>query len=453
MMNKKKYDVIVAGAGPAGFCSALAAARAGASVLLIESSDSILGNITAGPLEAIMTFHDEKRQIIKGIPQEFIERCAEENGSPGHVPDTTGYAKTITPFSPETAKYVGMKMLKEAGITLLLQTIIRNCTIEDSKIKNIGVISKTESMYFEAGTVVDCTGDGDLAVLGGCDFELGTAEGRVQPMTSLVQIGGVNDKEFVQWVLEHQEEFHFFSLDRISEFREAVKEDRHQTLHLWGFYSLLKSGFETGALSLERKEMHAITGYHPGEVILNYTRVQGDPLSMLDRSYAQMETVIQGFELWKWMKKEIPAFKDSWIVKTGRIGIREGRRIIGDSYITKEDLEQGKLVIHPVAMGAFPMDIHSPEGSSMEYYSVNQCYQIPMGSLIAKDLDNLLMGGRCISCSHEAQASLRITATAMATGQAAGVWAAFAEREKRSCRSVTYEELRQELLNQDMILE
>ena len=85
MMENRKFDVIVAGAGPAGFCAAIAAARMKSRVLLAENSDSILGNLTSGPLEAIMTFHDEKRQVVKGIAEEFVSRCRREQGSLGHI--------------------------------------------------------------------------------------------------------------------------------------------------------------------------------------------------------------------------------------------------------------------------------------------------------------------------------------------------------------------------------
>lgn len=453
MMENRKFDVIVAGAGPAGFCAAIAAARMKSRVLLAENSDSILGNLTSGPLEAIMTFHDEKRQVVKGIAEEFVSRCRREQGSLGHIEDTTGYAKTITPFSPEICKCVGFEMLSEAGVEILLQVYLKNCTVEEGHIKNLEIGDRNESRIYEAAVFIDCTGDGDLAAMAGAGFHMGDAKGAVQPMTSLVQLGGVDTALLAEEAVGHPEEFSFFSETAYENMKKRTAENESQTLHLWGFGSLLEEGYKTGALSLKRQEMHVITGYQPGEVILNFTRADGNPLHMADRSRAQLKTVIQGFELWKWLKKRHPAFKESYLVKTGRIGIREGRRVDGHHCITRAELEEGGVKEHSVAMGAFPMDIHSPGGESMEYYTVNRGYQIPLESLAARDLDNLLAAGRCICCTHEAQGSLRITATAMATGHGAGVCAALASRDKRACISVNYEELKKNLLAQDAVVE
>lgn len=449
---KKIYDVIVAGAGPAGFVAAIAAARVGAETLLIERSDSILGNMTAGPLEAVMTFHDEKRQVVKGIPQEFIENCVQARGSCGHVPDTTGYASSITPFQTEICKYVGFEMLKQAGVNLLLQAEISQVEMCGSTLKAVHVLGKGEELILEAAQFVDCTGDGDLAAMAGCSFEKGNKKGKLQPMTSLLQLGGVDEMLLAKWVLDHPEEFRFFDGQMLDYIRERVDNKQNLVLHLWGFYSLLRDGFEQGRLSLRREEMHAITGYDPGEAILNFTRVQRDSLSMVERTKAQAETTKQAYELWLWMRENLEAFRDSWIIKIGRIGIREGRRISGHHCIRKEELEQGIGVEHSVGMGAFPMDIHSPDGGKMEFYRVSRGYQIPMESLISRDVGNLLMGGRCICCTHEAQASLRITTTAMVTGQAAGICAAIRASQKTLSHSLDYELIKRELEKQDVVL-
>ncbi len=450
-MMKQYYDIIIAGAGPAGFSAAIAAARMGRDVLLIEQSDSILGNLTAGPLEAIMTFHDEERQVIKGLAQEFVDRCAVAGGSPGHIEDTTGYAVSITPFAPEISRITGFMMLEEAGVDLILQTCAVRCEKQGRRIRRVEIQSKNEAILFEAEQFVDCTGDGDLAVLAGCSCELGGPDGRAQPMTSLIEFGGVDQIALAKWASDHPEEFCFFSEEALEHMKQHAEKGEEQTLHLWGFYSLLKEGYEAGALSLERKEMHLITGYYPGEVILNYTRVNGDPTSAADRSTAQITAARQGYELWKWLSEKSEPFRDSYIKKIGRIGIRESRRIKGWHCITKEELEKGQGAEHPVAMGAFPMDIHCSDGSTMEFYRVNRGYQIPLESLVAKDVDNLYLAGRCVSCTHEAQASLRITATAMATGQAAGICAAISAEKNMTCLNVDYREIEDELERQKVI--
>lgn len=449
MKMEKKYDIIISGAGPAGFCASISAARMGMKVMLIEASDSILGNITAGPLEAIMTFHDENRQVVQGIAEEFVQNCVAEEGCAGHVKDTTGYAETITPFAPEISRYVGFKMLREAGVKLLLQTQIVESHVVNRKIVSVKVFSKAEYCRYDAECFVDCTGDGDLAVMSGCTYELGDKAGKVQPLTSMLQIGGVDTDKLEQMVRMHPEEFCFFSETPVGDILNSAKG---QNLHLWGFRTLLKEGYESGNLTLQRGEMHAVTGFYPGEMILNFTRVDADPTDMEERSAGQTEAIMQAYELWKWLRN-YDAFRESRIIKIGRIGIREGRRINGYHCISKEELENGGDVRHPAAMGAFPMDIHSPGGTSMEFYPVTKGYQIPMESLISIDIDNLMMAGRCICCTHEAQGSVRITATAMATGQAAGICAALSVKNGKKCIETAYDEVRAELLKQKMVIQ
>lgn len=452
-MMREYYDIIVAGAGPAGFAAAVAAAKMGKKVLLIEQSDSILGNLTSGPLEAIMTFHDEERQVIKGVAEEFVQRLTALGVSPGHVQDTTGYAVSITPFAPELSGIAGFMMLEEAGVDLLLQASLTGCRTEGARLKRIEVMSKNEKKSFEADQFVDCTGDGDLAAMAGCGYETGNKDKKTQPMTCLMQLGGVDHDRLARWAVSHEEEFHFFSEEALSALKRRAGGDGRQAVHLWGFGSLLETGYASGALSLERKEMHLITGYYPGEAIVNYSRVNGDPTSMEERTKAQMTASIQCFELWKWLSENAEPFRDSYIMKIGRIGIREARRINGRHCITKEELEKGERAEHPAGMGAFPMDIHSPAGGTMEYYRVNRAYQIPVESLIAKDIENLYLGGRCICCTHEAQGSLRITATAMATGQAAGICAGWAAGKKNAHPEERYSEIRAELERQNVICE
>jgi len=324
--------------------------------------------------------------------------------------------------------------------------------VDKRKIVSVRISSKNETRVYKAKVFVDCTGDGDLAVLAGCGYEMGDVDGNIQPMTSLMQLGGVDNICLANWVLKHPEEFKFFSQDALLEIAEGIRSFANQAMHLWGFYSLLKDGFEKGALSLNRREMHLITGPHPNQVIINYSRYSGNPLNMDDRSDAQAETVIQGYRLWKWLKENNGAFKDSWIEKIGKIGIREGRRINGYYQMTKEDLETGRVMEHPIAIGSFPIDIHSPRGNSMEYQRLNKGCQIPWESLVTKDIDNLLCAGRCICCTHEAQGSIRITATAMATGAGAGIGAALVCNENVACIGLDYELLRQALELNNMII-
>lgn len=445
------FDVLIAGGGPAGFASAVGAARTGAKTVLVEAGPAILANITQGPLEAIMTFHDSKSQVVKGAAQEFIDHCSLLGGSKGHITDTTGYSSTITPFSPEIAKLVALKMLEEAGVTLYLQTAVEDCILEDNKISHVIARSRTERFALIAKTCVDCTGDGDLAYLAGCSFEKGDENGNLQPMTSLFRLGGVDYKGLIDYIRENKKDFKFFEEGIFEKWLSKGVTNEQRPLHLWGFGSVLKKGYNEGQLSLKRNEMHIITGFNDDEVIINFTRYNGDGTSVTERTRAQAETVKQAYELYTLLRKAVAPFKNSWLLSIGTIGIREGRRIKGRNYLTEEAVLEGRVFADSVAKGAFPIDIHKPGGDSMESIILKQSYTIPMGCLMAYDISNLFVGGRCISCSHKAQGSVRITATAMATGQASGIMAAWAAKEDKLNCELEYESIKEELGRQGII--
>ena len=445
-------DVAVAGGGPAGFTAALAAARTGADTVLVEAMPAILGNITGGPLEAIMTFHDGSSQVIGGIAEEFIEQCAKMGGSPGHVPDTVGYCKTITPFSPTIAKIAAFEMLQEAGVTILLQTCVGDCILENRKIRCIIAQSRNSRFAIEAKTFVDCTGDGDLSFTAGCNFEKGDENKCLQPMTSLMHLGEVDYGKLISYVIENKNDFKFYGDEAFDECISSYRAGKRKPLHLWGFGPILDRGFREGRLSLKRDEMHMMTGFYNSEVIVNFTRFDGDGTDPFDRTKAQIATILQANELYLWLREVIPAFERSHILSVGTVGIREGRRIKGRYCLTQEDLVNGRQFDTAVAKGAFPIDLHKPGGASMEYIRLNRSYSIPMESLMSADVGNLFMGGRCISCTHKAQASVRITATSMATGQSAGVMAAVSALNGSVMNDLNYREIRKILLNQNMIL-
>jgi hypothetical protein len=149
-----------------------------------------------------------------------------------------------------------------------------------------------------------------------------------------------------------------------------------------------------------------------------------------------------------YLRITLPAFKNAYIVHTGKIGVRESRRICGEYVLELNDIINSVRFDDAVAQGAFPVDIHQPDGDSMVYKKVAQAYQIPARCLTSKNFFNLFMCGRCISAGHEVIASARITATSMATGQAAGVMAAMQAENGR----IDIKSLRNELIKQNCLI-
>lgn len=408
-------DVLVAGGGIAGIMAALAAARHGRSVTLLEAGYSVGGIAANGPLEALMTFHDESGQTVHGIPAEFVDRMIAANASPGHQNDTVGYCRTVTPYDAEGLKYVAAAMLQEAGIQTFLNTLVVGANVSNGILTEVATESVSGRKAVAAKAFVDCTGDGALALAAGAEVWRGREQdGKTQPVTLLVRVGGVNIPALRQYVKDNAGDFMFAP--------GADLDARY--LHLWGFGRALEEGYAKNALSLRRKEIHAMLTPAEGEIILNYSRVPANPYDVGEMSRAQFTALRQVHELVDWFRQSIPAFAECRIVQTGRVGIRESGRIKGCYVLTEDDIVNSREFTDTVAHGSFPVDIHQPDGDSMVYRRITKAYSIPAGALHSADVSNLFMAGRCISATHEAIASARIAVTCMATGEAAGRLAA-----------------------------
>ena len=161
-----KYDVIVAGAGPSGCMAALAAARMGAKVLLIEKGAYPGGMNTSAMVCPLMTFHSGSKQIVKGIAQEVIDRLAEKGATLGHIPDPLGVTSTITPIEPSILRLVYLEMLaQQPNITLLLHSFLCGADVENGEVTRVTVVGKSGSASYQAKRFIDATGDGDLAAM------------------------------------------------------------------------------------------------------------------------------------------------------------------------------------------------------------------------------------------------------------------------------------------------
>ena len=438
-MNSQKADVLVVGGGISGVCAAIAAARCQASVILIESTSSLGGITTEGPLEALMTFHDEHGQIIAGIAQDIVDTLVQYGGSPGFVSDTVGYCKSLVPYDSEILKKVLFDLLEIEGVTILLNTLLTSIRSIDNRIWKAVAngTSSEESIICKA--VVDASGGAEVARLAEAEVLFGRApDERVQPMSTLCKVAGVDIEKLRIYVKNNKEAF-----------KLAVNADLDaQFLHVWGFGDVLAKGYDVGALSVKRSELQLMITPREGVVVINFSRFNGDPRLIRDVSKAQMVTITQCHQMLEWLSRTIEAFENAHIIHTGRIGIRESRRVKGLYELQPEDIIEQKYFNHVVARGVFPIDIHDPLGDSLISRKVARAYGIPMESLISFDFPNLFMAGRCISASHEALASARITATAMATGQAAGVLAA----QRAQINQNDYEEVRQLLENQKVLL-
>lgn len=416
---EKVYDVLVAGAGPSGIAAALAAAREGASVLLIEKSGCPGGMNTQAMVTPLMAFHAGKRQVVKGIPQEVIDRLADRGATLGHIPDPIGMVSTITPIDTAALKLLYFDMLsQEKNLTVLLYTLLESAECEKGRIKKITTVSKSGKSVFSAKTYIDATGDGDLAAMCRADFILGRSrDGMAQPMTLMFSVGGVNLAETVSYVRKNPEQFICDQSCKLEEY-----------LAVSGFFSLVKQAREKGDLDIPRDRVLFFQGMRPDEVTVNMTRVAGlSGVNAKDLTAAEFEAHRQVRQLLAFFKNYVPGFARCHLLSVAaQTGVRESRRIEGRETLTAEQVLNNAPHPESVAMCAFPIDIHDPVGSELNWVRKEKvcCYDIPYGVMVPVKFHNLLVTGRCISATHEALASARITVTAMALGEAAGTAAA-----------------------------
>lgn len=424
-MNNK-FDCIVAGGGPAGTAAAVACAKSGAKTLIIERQGCLGGAWTNMGVAPMMTFHAGKRQAIRGLAQDLIDRLVRENGSPGHVADGTGYVETVTPFDPEILKMELDRMAAEAGVTPLFHATLSDVDAAGGLIRSVRCVHKGGFTDFQAKVYVDATGDGDLGVMAGVPFEKGRlSDGLCQPMTHNVLLTHVDRDKIIAYMREHPEDFRHP--------KEGIEASiSSQRLSICGFYSLLNAAKAAGDFTVPRETVLFFEMHEKGSVNVNVSRISGvdlfDPFAV---SRAEIEGRAQAREIVRFLKKYVPGFENARMQpSTDWIGVRESRRLLGRYVVTADDLMRETVFPDAVAAAGYPIDIHNPgnAGNTDIHIRRGAFYTVPYRALVPQGIDNLLVCGRCLSATHEAAGALRTTPTCMATGEAAGSAAALSVR-------------------------
>lgn len=447
--QKNEFDLIVAGGGIAGAMAAIAAGREGLSVLLIEEQGFLGGSLTSCGTGPMMTFHAGNRQVIRGLPDELIQRLKKKELSVGHIPDSTGYTYTVTPFDSEGMKRELELMAAEAKVTILYHAVIIDATVSqaESKIKSVKIFSCGNIYEFFSDYFIDATGDADLAYVSGAEYIQGrTNDNKDQPMTLNFKLYNVDINKIRKLMENNVNLFPFLAQ------REKGLEKTAVRLSCSGFVDLMKQGRKNGEFNFDRDIVLFFETNTEAEVIVNMTRVLGEnPVDVFSLSRAEIEGRRQMWELFYFLKKYIPGFENSQLVQSGpNIGIRSSRRIIGEYTLTADDIISARKFPDMISLCGYPIDIHSPDGTDTDhrFLAEGAYYGIPYRCLQSSSIKNLLAAGRNISCEFEAHASLRVSPSAGAIGQAAGTAAALAFFNKIDYSQVDIIELRR-LLTQN----
>lgn len=442
MALSSTYDVLILGGGNAGCAAAIAAARHGAKTLLIERYGFLGGTATAAMVGPWMTFHSGSERIVGGIAQEIVERLVRRGGSPGHIHDSSDYVPTITPFDPEIHKALLFEMMREAKVDLLLHAWFLDAHVADDRVVGADVATVGGVRRYRGKTVIDATADASVAAAAGVPTQQGDERGRVQPATLMFRVSHVDLSKTATYVRMHA--------DQMRTSLKAHERTAPALTAVAGLYDLWEQARNDKLVDVPRELVSFFISPHPDEVTVNMTRVTNiDPLDPEDLTRAEIEARLQVMQLLKFFRERVPGFENARVAATGtQIGIRESRRIVGRYTLTADDVLNAREFDDAVARSAYPIDIHNPSGSGTITHRLaeGKAYEIPFRCMLPVEKEALIVAGRCISTTHEALASTRLTPTVMTLGQAAGTAAALANKRGVCVGAVEANELRAALI-------
>lgn len=420
-------DVVVAGGGPAGLGAALAAARAGARVVLCERYGFLGGNLTVAKVGTICGLYvsDAERAefdfVVGGIAREFADALARSGNGVGPVP----FKETaVFLYVPWAAKRLADHLVtQEENLDVFLHALVADVIVDDGTLRALILATKRGPRAVTGKVFVDCTGDADVAAFAGVPTELGPPGNR--------QYGSM------QFVMQHVD----------------------ATAAMAALPMLGELIAEHGA-HLSRDGGAIIPTFRPGEFVGAMTRVRnpdGSPIDVTDvrqATWGELEGRRLAEQAGEFLRAHVPGFSEAFLDDTATaLGVRETRRVIGDYVLTGDDVTRGAAFDDAVARGAWPREYHV-QGRSTEYCFLPSgvSYQVPYRSLRPGRVGNLLVAGRCLSADHDALASIRVMGPSLALGQAAGTAAALAARDGVRVDDVAVDELQASLSKQGALL-
>lgn len=452
-LERMEYDVVVVGGGPGGLPAAIAAARQGAKVLLVERNGYLGGNLTIG-LPLLGYLDQFGNQVIRGIAQEFVDALTEKGEcSPHHW---CPMHDSVTIYNDEVFKVIAFEKCMEAGVEILLYTQVIDTNVENGALSSVTLFGKGRKIEVSAKVFIDATGDGDVGYLAGATFELGQpGTGKLQPPTLMCTVDGVNEKELVDYLAEHPEETVLASTIETAPGYNAEyyrsNPDHHVVVAFRKMFTELK---EKGILPVDRDTLISIQTLTPGRVNLNCTRHMGiDGSDVRDLTRATIDGHLQNLKLIEVLRQYMPGFENARLVRFYPfLGVRESRRFKGIETLTEDALLGGVVGETSIGIGSYIIDIHDGGGASTIVKKVMP-YGIPYGCTVSKDISNLMFAGRCASMDCVALSSLRVMPPLMAMGQGAGVGAALAVKQGIAPGQVDVQEVRSILLKDGAMLE
>jgi hypothetical protein len=426
MQQSKKTlrtDVVVVGAGPAGIGAAIAAARQGLDVYLLESGDLVGGVMATCPGMPIGAAYPNGFSI-GGILDEFLNHLYNMRPPAAEKRDCR-----LVEFGPEVfydheiAIYTLYQMLEEAGVNLRTNTSAIDPLINGNRISGITYFDNSGPHTIAAQAVIDCSGDGHLAAKAGVPFEKGDeVKGRMMAVSLTFFMANAET-------------------DKIEEYDDPY------------FTRYAAMGIKSGRLHEDLHQIYWFPGFHDNMIFFNAVHIKDiDGTNPAEIQKAAHEARKRVRQLAQFFKEEIRGFEKAHVETMGpTVGVRETRRFEGIYKLTGDDIFAGKKFLDGVVCCDNAVD-DVWRGSNISTYESlidkGLYYQVPFRCMLPEQIENLLFSGRCICADTVALASMRGMATCMGLGQAAGTAAAMAVTERKPIQSTDHEVLIQQLKDQ-----
>ena len=418
-------DVLVAGGGPAGIAAALAAGSQGLSVRLIEAHSCLGGMGTAGMVPAFSLFTDDVNFLSDGIGRKIYNALKAAGGA---------YDERIMSIRAEVLKRVYDALLSEAGVEYTFHTSLVDVTVDGGTVSEAICADKSGLFAIRAKVFIDGTGDGDLAVFAGADYEKGGIDGRMMPGTLCSLWAGID------W-------------NKVN--NSGLKPDNCK----------IEQAFNAGIFILEDRHLPGMwrVGDKIGGGNIGHTfDLDGTDSESLTRALVWGRKSVLEYE--RYYKEYLQGYEDMELVATGSLlGVRETRRIKGCYTLNVKDFRADSVFEDEIGRYSYPVDIHiaKPDKASFdafmkEYTAMRmgpgESYGIPYRILTPEKLNNVLVAGRCVSTDRSMQASIRVMPGCFITGQAAGIAAALAVENTASIHNINIHELQKRLKEQGAFL-
>jgi len=426
------WDVVVCGGGTAGAVAGLAAAREGAKTLIIEQFGALGGTQTQGWVTPMMPNRIENRQLCAGLDAELRRRHAER-----HPNEDQSW------YNPHTVAIILDQMAQEFGSTVFFQTIVVGAKRTGDNWR-LGLVNKDGLTEIEGKILIDATGDADVARAARAEVFSGDEEGRHQPMTLRFTMGNVNMEGVEVYLrtlgLDAAPPLLYFGA---SEAKDSAVGD------------VVRGAVADGLLEeddLGYFQFFGILG-RPRELAFNCPRISGlDGASAKDLSAAQVVGRQKIDRIVRFCQRYLPGFDDAYLSTVApMVGVRETRRIVGEYVLTEDECLAAAKFADPIARCNYPVDVHNPSGPGviLKKIPAGDYYEIAYRCLIPKTTDGMLVAGRCLSATFNAQSSARIQPVCRAMGEASGIAAAMCVKNGIEPRALPYTALRERLEHWD----